>query len=399
MPRPFLYTFSKLIAATLLCTMSAFSDAEQLFIGLDADVSGNSKIGGIAIKRGAQIAIDEINASGGIKGKQLSLLVRDHKGNPARGLSNLKKFSNQENLIAVLGGVHTPVILQELELIHSNELLYLVPWAAGTPVTDNNYSPNYVFRASLRDSDAGAVLVNHAVKNGATKLSLVLERTGWGRSNEASMKRAAQAQGVDIVGIHWVNWGTQDLKEEVAVIKSEMADTIMLVANVPEAVALLKAVVSNEELSEMPIVSHWGVAGGNFVSELGLNNLNKLNLTTIQTFSFVRAYNKERAQSFLKAYRDKYDPSADEKNIPGVVGLAQAYDLVKMLSIAANNSNSLTMPDLRDSFEKITKYDGLMRQYDTPFANGKNEALTPEDYFMARFDETGNIVPLQPLLK
>lgn len=396
MPRRFLYTFSKLIAVALFCVTSTISNAEQLFIGLDADVSGNSKAGGIAIKRGAQIAIDEINASGGINGKQVSLLVRDHKGNPARGLSNLKKFSKQENLIAVLGGVHTPVVLQELESIHNNKLLYLVPWAAGTPITDNNYSPNYVFRASLRDFDAGAVLVNHAVQNGATKLSLVLERTGWGRSNEASMKHAAKAQGVDIVGVHWVNWGTKDLKEKVTTIKSEMADTIMLVANVPEAAALVKAVIANEALLEIPIVSHWGIAGGNFVSELGLNNLKKINISTIQTFSFMRAYNKKRAQRFLQLYREKYDPDADERNIPGVVGLAQSYDLVKMLGIAADSSDTLSMPDLRDSFEAITKYDGLIRQYDSPFADGKNEALTPEDYFMARFDETGNIIPLHP---
>lgn len=93
MPRRFLYNFSKLIAVALFCVTSTISNAEQLFIGLDADVSGNSKIGGIAIKRGAQLAIDEINASGGIKGKQLSLLIRDHKGNPARGLTISKQLT------------------------------------------------------------------------------------------------------------------------------------------------------------------------------------------------------------------------------------------------------------------------------------------------------------------
>ena len=277
-----MYQSIKLGLTLALCLFAAALNAEKLFIGLDADLSGSSKKGGLAIMRGAQIAIDEINAKGGIKGKELSMIVRDHRGNPARGQRNLKELSKQDNLIAVIGGAHTPVVLQELELIHKNKILFLVPWAAGTPITENEYSPNYVFRASIRDMDAGPVLVRHASQNGATKLSLVLERTGWGRSNEVSMKRAAKDLNVQIVGTHWVNWGTKDLSKEVEAIKSEGPDAIMLVTNAPEGAALIKAMLADESVIDTPVISHWGIASGDFVSQVGLTNLSKMTLSTLR---------------------------------------------------------------------------------------------------------------------
>jgi len=112
----------------LLMTSSLCLSAPPIYLGLDADLSAVAKEGGIAIKRGALIAIEEINANGGVLGRPLSLIVKDHRGNPARGIANIKAFSQQEGLVAVLGGVHTPVAMKELPVIHENQMIYLDPW-------------------------------------------------------------------------------------------------------------------------------------------------------------------------------------------------------------------------------------------------------------------------------
>ena len=90
-------------------SLPAFSQNAPLIIGLNADMSAVAAEGGVAISRGAQLAIDNINKTGGLMGRQLMLNVRDHRGNPARGLANIKQFAQQDNVLAVLGGVHTPV--------------------------------------------------------------------------------------------------------------------------------------------------------------------------------------------------------------------------------------------------------------------------------------------------
>ena len=90
-------------------------------------------------------------------------------------------------LEAVIGGLHTPVALDELALVHQHRLIYLGPWAAGTGIVDNGYTPNYVFRVSVRDQLAGGFLVGRALAAGYRHPGLLLERTAWGRSNEKAI--------------------------------------------------------------------------------------------------------------------------------------------------------------------------------------------------------------------
>ena len=72
---------------------------EPVKIGLSAAVSGGSAASGEAIKRGLQIAIDEINAKGGVLGKKVELLVRDDESNPAKGvLAEIRRASCRERV-------------------------------------------------------------------------------------------------------------------------------------------------------------------------------------------------------------------------------------------------------------------------------------------------------------
>ena len=186
---------------SILISNICIAQNDSWVIGLDADMTAVAASGGIAIERGALIAIEEINENGGVLGKKIELKVRDHRGNPARGIDNIIAFSKEPNLIAVLGGVHTPVALAELKVIHDKKIIYLDPWAAGTSIVENGFDPNYVFRVSVRDEHAGSVLMAAAKNKGATQVGLLLERTGWGRSNEQSMTKAALDLGIEIIAM------------------------------------------------------------------------------------------------------------------------------------------------------------------------------------------------------
>ena len=186
-------------------------DDNPIVIGLDADMSSGSAEAGESIRRGAVLAISEINTAGGVLGRPLQLVVKDHRGNPARGIDNLEELSQIENLVAVLGGLHTPVMLAELDTIHKHQLVSLVPWAAGTPIIDNGRDPSYVFRVSVRDEFAGGVLIDFVQRAGYTRPGLLLERTGWGRSNEKAIGDALRDRGLTSAGTKWFDWGIDDL--------------------------------------------------------------------------------------------------------------------------------------------------------------------------------------------
>ena len=58
-------------------------------------------------EQGIVLAIEEINKGGGVLGRPLKLVAKDHRGNPARGIDNMTDFANMHDLVAVVGGIHT----------------------------------------------------------------------------------------------------------------------------------------------------------------------------------------------------------------------------------------------------------------------------------------------------
>ena len=255
------------------------TEQQPVILGLDADMSAVAVEGGKAIKQGALLAIAEINERGGVLGRPLELKILDHRGNPARGISNIKALAEQPNLLAILGGVHTPVALAELPTIHEREVIYLGPWAAGTAIVDNGYAPNYVYRLSVRDEEAAKVMLKHASQRGFKTVGLVLERTGWGRSNLASLQQYSQDYGITISHVSWVNWRQKTFHQEIQTQIRNTPDALITVVNAPEGVVIAEAVL--QEQLNIPIISHWGLAGGNFASVLGSEKLQQLDLTIL----------------------------------------------------------------------------------------------------------------------
>ncbi len=115
-----------------------------------------------------------------------------------------------KDLVAVVGGLHTPVAQHELRAIHEAGVIYLGPWATGTEIVDNGYHPNFVFRVSVCDECAAGFLVREALKRGHARFSLALENTAWGRSNERAIRGVLADHALAPVEIGWFHWGTAD---------------------------------------------------------------------------------------------------------------------------------------------------------------------------------------------
>lgn len=383
-------TVTKLIVIIMLF-FSVVVNAQVLYLGLNADMRGGAAKGGEAIRRGAMMAIDEINASGRIDPYKLALKVSDHRGNPARGLDNVQEYGSDPNVIAILGGIHTPVVMHELPLIHEIKIPYLVPWAAGTPVIKNGYTPNYVYRLSVRDEFAGAVLIKHAKKSGIDSVALFLERTGWGRSNERSMNESAQALGVKVTSTTWFNWGERSMDQAVQQAIEKGAKALMLVANSPEGIEVSKAMARQPQDKRIPIISHWGITGGNFSNDVGKDVLNAIDLRVLQTYMFEDKNIRSNVQQVLNTYHEKF-PNSPEimEAIPGFV---HSYDLVQLLALAISQVENVTRKNIRDTLERLPTYKGIVRTYSPAFSKNDHEALDSNDYSIARYNSNGELIP------
>ena len=382
--------------AFLIFLPTSTSAAKQdIVVGLDADLSGPSAIAGEAIRRGALLAMGEINNRGGVLGRKMRLENFDHRGNPARGLDNIERLAKRPEVLAVLGGIHTPVALHELKAIHKNHLIYLGPWAAGTTIVNNGFNPNFVFRVSVRDEYAGGFLVGRAKALGFNKIGLFLERTGWGRSNEKAMQAAASENGVDVVRVEWFNWGVSSFGSAIELMSRKGAQAVLLVANVSEGAVLVKSMAALPEKKRLPIISHWGVTGGDFVSVAGRKAVDAVDMLVLQTFSFLNPPRKKLGEQFLQAYQKQFDPNLTARDIQAPVGVAHAYDLIQMLALAIRKAGKVDRDAVRDAMEHLGKYEGVMRTYNPPFSPTRHDALTADDFILARFGSDGAIVPIR----
>lgn len=385
-----------LLSLTVLSISSIARGAETstpIIIGLDADMSSGAAQSGEAIRRGILVAIDEINGNGGVLGRPLKLMVKDHRGNPARGIDNIEDFAEVKDLVAIVGGIHTPVALAELGTIHRHELIYLGPWAAGTPIVANDYFPNFVFRVSVRDEHAGGFLIGAANDRGFKRPGLLLWRTGWGRSNEIAMKAALQELGMPLPAIEWFNSSAPDVTPQINALVDSGADVIMLVSNPTDGIVIVNNVKQMADDKKLPIISHWGITGGDFFGKAS-NSISKIDLSFLQTFSFFNPPFPDRAKVFFQRYCKLFGPCNSKADVRSPVGTAHAYDLIHLLRLAIEKTGSIDRSEVRVGLETLSSHKGLMRDYNPPFTEDRHDALDERDFRLSRYNDKGAIVPV-----
>lgn len=377
------------VSAAIVCFAGAPALADDpIKIGFIGSLSGPSSKSGEAITRGLTIAIDEINASGGLLGRKLTLLRRDDEANPGKGLIAARELVQREKVAVLFGGLQTPVSLAIVPFVNQVKVPFVGPWAAGTPVTKNGAKENYVFRVSAVDELVDVALVERAVKvHGAKKPGMILINNPWGESNEKGLKAALKAKGMEYAGIEKVEASDVDVVPQLTRLKEAGADALFMVANVGPSAQVIKSLQRMNW--DVPIVSHWGPAGGRF-TELAGPWSEKVEM--IQTFTF-SGNDSPKAAAMLEKLKKRFPEIKTAADVTPAVGIANAYDAMHLTALAIKNAGSTKGPDIRQGFYAIDKHEGLIKTYEKPFTPEVHDALGPNDYVFTRFIK-GEIIPI-----
>ena len=374
--------------ATSLLLQSGASAQETIKLGLVAAMSGQSAKSGEAIVRGLTIAIDEINAKGGILGKKIELLVRDDESNPAKGAIAARELVQREKVAVLFGGLDTPVSLAIVPFANSSKVPFMGVWAAGTPITRNGAAENYVFRVSAVDEIVDEALVAYAVKKyAAKKPGMILINNPWGESNEKGLKKALEAHKMPVAGIEKFENNDVDVVPQLTRLKAAGADALFMVANVAPSSQVVKSL--DRMGWDVPIVSHWGPAGGRF-TELAGPSAAKVHF--IQTYTFAGKLSPKGAAVF-DALKKKYPEIKSLADVTPAVGIANAYDALHLTALAIAKAGSVDGPKIRQAFYDIDSYDGLIKTYKKPFTPANHDAIGSSDYIFTHFVK-GEIIPL-----
>lgn len=372
-----------IVAAAAAVGLSAAQAAEPIKIGHVAALSGASAQSGEAITRGLQVAIDEINAAGGLLGgRKIELIQRDDESKPPKGLIAARELIFNEGVAAFFGGIDSPVSLAIVPLANQEKVPFMGVWAAATPITRNGADPNYVFRVSAVDALVDVKLLDYAKnKFGAQKVGLMLINNPWGESNEKGLVAADEENdAVEIVGIEKFENNDVDMVPQLTRLKNAGAEAIILVVNTPPGAQMMK---SRERMGwDAPVVSHWGISGGRF-PELAGPTASEAHF--VQTYSFFGEQGPVGKKLIAKLV-EKYPSIKGPEDISSPVGTANAYDAMHILARAIEQAGSTDGDAIRQALEDLDgEYEGLIKTYVKPFSPDNHDALGPGDYIMVHY--------------
>ena len=392
---------------TLILTISLPASSDTWKIYFDADMTNHIE-SAESIQQGVKVAFSEIDNQ--IQGLPVEFIALDHKGNTARSKRNMGKFKKDNSALVLFAGLHSPPLIKYRDYINQQQILTLVPWAAGAPITRYPSGDNWVYRLSVDDTKAGERIAQFANQKLQCKSPhLLLENTPWGKSNEKNMTRAWQGITNATPGVSWFSWGITESGARLTLQKiiQSKSDCIFLVSNALEGNTFISAMDSLPKEQQIKFVSHWGITGGNISPYLDhLKETDDLHF--IQScFSFISSTPTALSAQVLKEAQYLFPQKIKQaSDILAPTGFIHGYDLAKVLISALKkvqlsddiNANRLAIKQALENLQ--TPITGLVKTYNKPFSNydpstpDAHEALNVNDLCMAKFLENGDIFVL-----
>jgi branched-chain amino acid transport system substrate-binding protein len=376
-------------AAALLALFSTSALAQQApCIGNSAATTGPAAFGGQSIKMGAEVAIEEINAKGGVLGKKLSFVQYDDAGAPPRGVDNTRRVALSDKCIAILGGYHSTVAVAQAEPVNEIGIPYVGVLAANTKAVENGQNPNFMFRVSAKDKWVARFLVEQALKSSKTgKIAFLYENTGWGNGALPDVKAAMSAAGKELVAAETFNWADQDMTPQVIRARDAGADLVLLWGLDREGNQIVR---SMDKVGWKPtIIGAWGIAGN--LGELAGPLANGVQV--IQTYTFMGTMDAKK-QAFWDKLKAKYNLK-DPSEIKMGSGVANAYDAVYIIAKAIEKAGSYDWKKVREALYSV-EYEGIVADYKPAFDAKdpeRQDAILPKYYKLTAWSD-GKLLPI-----
>ncbi len=237
----------------------AEAPAEPIKIGAVFSVTGPAaKLGGPE-KNAAQMIVDQINASGGVNGRQIELIVEDDQGVEENTVNALQKLINLDNVAAIIGPTRSGNAIAAAPICNEAGVP-LVSCAAALvqlyPDMDTSKAPYpYVFKTPQNDSHCARTIFDDCREKGFTKIAIITGTTGFGSAGRAELLNYAEEYGFDIVADETYPPDATDLTPQLTRIKARNPQALINWSIVP-AQGLIAGQVEQIDLDVQLYQSH-----------------------------------------------------------------------------------------------------------------------------------------------
>ncbi len=338
-----------LAAVFMLSSLSAVAgcakkESGNILIGGLAPLTGDIAVYGNAVKNAASMAFDEINAAGGVLGKQIEYKVLDEKGDSAEAINAYNRLTS-ENIVALLGDVTSKPSIAVAELAAEDGLPMLTPTASHPDVTKPG---DNIFRVCFLDPFQGAAMATFAADSLGAKTVAVLYNTSDDYSQGLAASFQAQAESLGLTVVNYEGYGAddKDFKAQLTKIASSNPDALFI----PDYYAkdALIATQAREAGITVPILGADGWDG--VLTAVDASNISVLNDVYFSNHYSVQD-TSEKVSTFVKNYTAKF---GEAPNALAALG----YDAAYMLAQAITTADSTDSDKIVAALAGI-KYEGV----------------------------------------
>jgi len=329
---------------------SAQQGGDTIKIGINTELSGAVASYGTNAANGALLAIEEINAAGGVLGKQLEPLSRDCKSIPDEAMSVSAALVG-EKIVAQIGPLTSGNVAGSTSVMMENQIPLLAPAATAVNVTVDekaNKVRDFIFRVCYLDSDQGRRMANFALEELNVKNAAIYGSTSddYATGLAKYFKEEFTAKGGTIVAEEGFVNGDKDFRATLTKIKSANPEFIYVPGYYTEVAVLIKQ--AREMGITCPIGGGDGWDSPDMVSVAGAEALNN-------TY-FTNHYSVEdpdpAIQSFVEAYKAKYNKLPDSF-------AALGYDAAKLLADAIERAGEAYPIKIKEALEATKDFPGI----------------------------------------
>ncbi|MCC5464005.1 ABC transporter substrate-binding protein [Pelosinus baikalensis] len=320
------------------CTDSASKDIK---IGMVYELTGNTASYGTSAADGAKLAFKEINANGGVLGKQIKIVTADNKGEPSESANAMTKVITQDKVIAVTGFTVSSCGIAGSAVAEDNKIPLVAAATVNPRVTVDERTgkvKDYTFRACFIDSFQGTVSANFALNSLKKSNSAIMidNSSDYSKGLAQIFKDVFIKGGGRVVAEEAYLQKDQDFKSILTKIKAQNPEIIYLPGYYDDVGKIIKQ--ARELGITVPILGGDAWDSPRLV-ELG--GPQALNNTYFTNFYSVQDTNPA-SQAFVEAYKKEYGQMPDSM-------AAMGYDAVYLLVDAIKRANSVESAKIREA--------------------------------------------------
>jgi branched-chain amino acid transport system substrate-binding protein len=329
--------------AALLIAGGGLRAQEEIAVGEFASLTGGSASFGQSSHKGTALAIEEVNAQGGVLGKKIKLITEDDQSQAGQPATIVRKLISQDKVVAVLGEVASSKSLEAAPICQQSKVPMISPASTNPKVTEVG---DYVFRICFIDPFQGTVMSKFALSRGWKKVALLTDvKQDYSVGLAEFFVKHFTANGGEIVKEQKYSTGDKDFKAQLTSLKASKPDAVF----VPGYYAEVALVARQAKLLgiKAPLLGGDGWVGDSLLKVAG-NTLDG----SFFSCHFSADDQSAMTQGFVSNYKAKYGAVPDDM-------AALGYDSAMILVGAIKAAGTTESDKLRQALAATQGHRGI----------------------------------------